>query len=236
MANAPGTKDPLVFSYLTLRKFVGWLALGLPVVLVGCWWFPGGHGIEGSISSYYYTGMRNFLVGGLSAISMFMLACRGYDRADEIAGIFSGICALGVAFFPTAPETGATAQQRTIGEWHYVFAVLLFSTLAFFCLFLFKKTADKKAMTRKKGQRNHVYTVCGYAIVASMLLIFVLVKLLKIERLVGSLSPMLCFETTALWAFGIAWLIKGETFLKDEKAEPSTTPSAGAPLDDLPAA
>jgi hypothetical protein len=33
--------------------------------------------------------------------------------------------------------------------------------------------------------------------------------------LVGSLYSTFCFESTSLIAFGIAWLIKGETFLKD---------------------
>lgn len=178
MTNMPGAKDPLVFSYLALRKVVGRIALGLPVGLVVPRWFLSKHVIESSISSYYYTGMRNFLVGGLCSISMFMLSCRGYDRADEIAGVFSGICALGTALFPTAPDSGATAHQRAVGEWHYAFAALLFLTLAFFCLFLFKKTADKNAMTRKKRQRNRIYTVCGYVNLASILLIFVVAKLL----------------------------------------------------------
>jgi hypothetical protein len=32
-----------------------------------------------------------------------------------------------------------------------------------------------------------------------------------------------CFETTALFAFGIAWLVKGETFLKDDNPTPPRT-------------
>jgi hypothetical protein len=40
---------------------------------------------------------------------------------------------------------------------------------------------------------------------------------------VGNLGPVFCFETTALIAFGIAWLTKGETFLKDEDGEASIT-------------
>jgi len=222
MLIAPKAKDPIVLSYLALRKAVGGVALGLPFALAIPWWVLKNHLLESSISGYYYTGMRNLLVGSLCAISMFMLGCRGYDRKDEIAGMFSALCALGVAFFPVAPDSLATRRQCEIGIAHYVFAALLFSTLAYFCLVLFRMTAANKKMTRQKQQRNRVYTVCGCLILASMLLILVL-KLFKVKHLVGELTPTFCFETSALIAFGIAWLIKGETFLKDENPEPART-------------
>ena len=216
---APTAKNPIVLSYLALRKAVGAVALGLPFVLAIPWWILRDHMIQTSISGYYYTGMRNLFVGSLCAIAMFMLCCRGYDWQDELAGIFSAICALGVAFFPTAPDDGATQHQHQIGFVHYTFAALLFLTLAYFCLVLFKMSAENKIVTQKKTQRNLVYTVCGCVILASILLIVVL-KFLKVEYLFGSLGSVFCFETTALLAFGTAWLIKGETFLKDENSEP----------------
>jgi hypothetical protein len=226
MLKVPNAQDPIVLSYLALRKAVGGVALGLPFALVIPWWIWGQRALESSISGYYYTGMRNLFVGSLCAISMFMLCCRGYDLNDEIAGIFSAACALGVAFFPTAPDNGASPHQQSVGTAHYVFAILLFSTLAYFCLVLFKMSAEDRLLTRQKLQRNKVYTVCGYAIIASMVLIFAL-KALKVSHLVGSVSPTICFESTALIAFGIAWLTKGETFLKDESSGPSPEPDSG---------
>jgi hypothetical protein len=223
MLLAPRAKDPSVLSYLALRKAVGGVALGLPFALSIPLFVLRHHMLEPSISDYYYTGMRNLFVGSLSAIGMFMLCCRGYDRKDEIAGVFSAFCALGVAFFPKAPETGATTRQSHIGTAHYIFAALLFSTLAYFCLVLFKMSAANRTMTRKKVQRNRVYTVCGSVIITSVLLIAVLKVLLKIDHLIGNVGTVFCFETTALLAFGTAWLTKGETFLKDESPEPSRT-------------
>jgi magnesium-transporting ATPase (P-type) len=181
-----------------------------------------GHVIEPSISDYYYTGMRNLLVGSLCAISMFLLCCRGYDRKDEIAGIFSAVCALGVAFFPTAPDCGATPRQQQVGFAHYIFAMLLFSTLVYFCLVLFKMTAKDRKMTRKKRQRNRVYTVCGYVIAASILAIAVpkLLQALHVSQVAdchATSHRIFLVESIALMAFGVAWLIKGETFLKDEE-------------------
>jgi hypothetical protein len=70
-------------------------------------------------------------------------------------------------------------------------------------------------VTPRKLLRNMVYSVCGWAILASIFLI-ILCKLLGLTYLAGELGSMFCFETTALIAFGIAWLVKGETILRDE--------------------
>jgi hypothetical protein len=223
MLKASRAENPVVLSYLALRKAVGFIALGLPFALAIPWWFVWDHHIlQSSISAYYYTGMRNLFVGSLCAISMFMLCCRGYDLKDEIAGMFSCLCALGVAFFPTTPDFCATKHQHDIGTIHYIFAALLFSTLAYFCLFLFTMSAEGKKITRKKLQRNWVYIVCGRVIIACILLI-VMSKVPRVQRLFGNSEPVFWLETTALFAFGIAWLTKGETFLKDEDGEASTT-------------
>ena len=209
-------KDPAVSSYLELRRAVGWVALGLPFALILPWWILGSHMLPSSISGYYYTGMRNLFEGSLCAIAMFNFCCRGYDWKDEAAGIFSAACALGVAFCPTTPDSGVpTPFQQHVGIAHLTFASLLFMTLAYFCLVLFRTTAADRMVTPRKLLRNMVYSVCGWAILASIGLI-VLFKLLKQTYLIGELGAMFCFETTALIAFGIAWLVKGETILRDE--------------------
>lgn len=121
------------------------------------------HAIQTSISACYYTGMRNLFVGSLCAIAMFMLCTRGYDRKDEVAGIFSALCAIGVAFFPTSPASGATHRQCVIGNVHDTFAALLFLALAYFCLVLFRMSAENRVLTRNGIQRNRVYTVSRYS-------------------------------------------------------------------------
>jgi hypothetical protein len=221
MLLAPRAKDPVVLSYLALRKAVGFVAIALPFAVAIPWWILR-HALESSISGYYYTGTRNLFVGSLCAISMFMLCCRGYDLKDEIAGITSAICALGVAFFPTAPNY-ATERQTQVGYAHYTFAATLFSTLAYFCLVLFKMSAQNKQLTRQKIRRNRVYTICGCVIIASMILLALLDKVLHISYLFGNFGTAFFFETTSLFGFGIAWLTKGQTFLKDENPEPPHT-------------
>lgn len=131
MLKACKAENPVVLSYLALRKAVGCVALGLPFVLAIPWWFVSDpHTFQSSISAYYYTGMRNLFVGSLCAISMFMLCCRGYDLKDEIAGMFSSSCAIGVAFFPTTPDCPKTKLQHEIGTVHYIFAALIFLSQA----------------------------------------------------------------------------------------------------------
>jgi hypothetical protein len=214
MRLAPHAKDPAVLSYQALRKAVGWVALLLPFALALPWWVLGSHVLPTSISGYYYTGMRNLLEGSLCAIALFNLCCRGYDFQDELAGIVSALSALGVAFFPTSPEC-ATPQQDLIGDWHLAFASLLFATLAVFCLFLFTMSAHGHKLTHRKRVRNILYQVCGGVILASMAAILAF-KLMGRIYLIRPLGAMFIFETTALLAFGIAWLVKGGTFLKDE--------------------
>ena len=184
------------------------------------WWLLRDHALQTSISDYYYTGMRNLFVGSLCAIAMFLLCCRGFDRKDEVAGMLSALCALGVALFPTTPAA-PSAFQREVGRAHYAFAALLFLTLAYFCLVLFKMTAANRILTRKKLQRNNVYTVCGYVILGSLLAIAA-TKIFELKCSIVGLGPVFCFESTSLLAFGTAWLTKGETFLKDEVAQPAS--------------
>ena len=208
--------DSLVLSYLQLRKAVGIIGVVLPFVVALGKIVLQGPGIQHSISAYYYTDMGNVFVESLCAIGVFLMSTRGYDKRDRIAGYIACILAIGVALFPEAPA-GATSQQKTIGMLHWTLAALLFLTLAYFSLFLFTETNPEKKPTDQKLQRNKVYRACGYTILGSILLIFVLTRP-QIETHVESLTPVFWLESLAVVAFGVAWLIKGETILKDKPA------------------
>lgn len=205
-------QDPLVISYLGLRKAVGIIGFALPFVLAFGKMLLQGPGIQDSISGYYYTDMRNIFVGSLCAIGVFLMSCRGYDRNDEIAGYLACVFAIGVALFPTTPYGVATSR---IGTLHLTFAALFFLTLAYFSLALFTKTAPEQSPTPRKLQRNTVYRVCGYTILACILLIAV-VRLSPLKILVERLTPAFWLESIAVVAFGVSWLTKGETILKDQ--------------------
>jgi hypothetical protein len=225
--------NPAVLSYHTLRRAVGVIAVSLPFVLatgailirLAC---PP-HALpqpllQRSISDYYYTPMGNYLIGSLGAIAAFLICTRGYDLTDEIAGYLGGVFTLGAALFPAVdPRTSLhSAIELHIQTVHTSSAALMFLTLSYFCLFLFRKSAPDRRITRRKRHRNKLYLTCGLVITACML-VMVAVTFFPIGRQVDHARPLLISETLALVAFGIAWLTKGEVFLKDRHHDQAAT-------------
>jgi hypothetical protein len=204
----------LVISYLTLRRAIGVIGSSLPFVLVVGKGLLGSWAIQPSISSYYYTGMRNVFVGALCATGVFLLSYRGYDRADSIASNLAGVFVVGVALLPTAPAVGATPAQTLVSHVHLTLASAYFLTLAYFSLVLFRKTNPAKQMTARKKQRNVVYTICGYTILVCIALIAVCFSFFAHSAL-QSAQPVFWLESAAVLAFGISWLTKGEAILAD---------------------
>jgi Na+-transporting NADH:ubiquinone oxidoreductase subunit NqrB len=207
--------QPYVLSYLGLRTAVGVIGISLPWVLAFGNVLLEGRGIQGSISAYYYTAMRDVFVGALCAIAVFMLSYRGPERADDIAGDLACAFAIGVALFPTTPAGEATSLQNLVGALHFGFAVCLFLTFAYFSLVLFRKTDPAKKPTRRKLQRNRVYAVCGITILACIAMI-VLFSLLPGDSPLKPMAPLFWVESLAIFAFGVSWFTKGEAILRDE--------------------
>ena len=160
-----------------------------------------------SISAYYHTGAVAVFVGVLFALALFLLTYRGYKGhwADRVVGFIGGVCALGVALFPTgAPgdvsePTWWSPTMRTI---HYVAAASLFIVFIVFSLWLFRKSSVPRGqpLPPDKRRRNFVYLLCGLAMIACVLW-------------AGSSyftnQPIFWPEAIALWAFAISWLVKG---------------------------
>jgi len=227
MPQQSGPQNPsLVVSYLVLRRAIGIIGLALPFVLaLGKIVFEG-PGIQSSISAYYHTDMRDVLVGSLCAIGVFLMSYRGYERRDEIAGRLGSVFAIGVALIPTAPAVGATALEKVLSATHFGLAGLFFGTLAYFSIVLFTETAPDAKPTRKKLQRNVIYRVCGYTMLATVGLIG-LFTLPSVFPLVERFTPRFWLEALGIVAFGVSWLVKGETILKDQET-PSATRAAAA--------
>jgi hypothetical protein len=210
-------KKSLVFSYLALRKTVGILGIGFPFILSlgALTLFQTGFRI--SLSAYYHTDMRDVFVGTLCVIGFFLFSYKGHENSDDIAGDLGCVFAVGTALFPTAPDGAVDGGALFIGHVHLAFAALFFLTLIYFSLFLFTKTDPQKKPTRRKLQRNKVYKACGYTMGICILLIAIYSLFLRttVPRL-ELLKPVYWLESLAILAFGISWLTKGETILKDE--------------------
>jgi len=209
---AGGNEKPFILSYLGMRQLAGWVGLVLPfaVVLGNC---P--HTLEGSISAYYFTRMVGWFAGSLWVIAFFMVSARGYDKWDERAGRFAGVFALGVSLIPMNYYEVKSGCVMYRGWLHWTCAALLFIDLALMCLLLFTKT-DAANPTPKKLLRNKFYVACGWAILVCIALIGVY-SLLKcfdstLAATLGYYKPVFWLEAGSVWAFAIAWLVKGETF------------------------
>lgn len=201
-------------------KLVGYIAILLPLIVSANASIVCSCSIQESISHYYYTISGDLFVGMLCAIGTFMVLYKGYDKTDRIASTSAGIFAFGVALFPTDMNRDAACNilgtypiNSTRALAHYGFAAALFVTLAYMCLFLFTKS-DKTPQSRTKAKtyRNSLYQFFGVLIVLCILIIF----LGKDNPEFSQYKLVFWLEWIATYSFGIAWLIKGGVFLKDE--------------------
>jgi cell division protein FtsW (lipid II flippase) len=197
----------LIHSYLALRKSVGLIGILLPFTLmIGLFLFFHADRILNSISRYYYSGMRDVLVGALCGIALFLFFYRGYDNWKKInwdkwITSICGFLAIGIAFFP-GTETGPIDW---IGTVHFICAISFFILLACYSIFVFTRKASNP--TKQKLIRNRIYVVCGVVMIASLIAIAIYYKFFQTEN--SKSSFVFWGESIALIAFGISWLTKG---------------------------
>lgn len=212
-------EDYDIFTYRRIRRAIGYLGISLPILLVGFslisyFQTP----VQPSISHYYYTHLREFFTGTLCAVGLFLIRYKGHGNVsiwknDNLLTNIAGIMALGVAFFPTNLDdndlktkiyTLIPATEAWLGWLHYAFAALLFLILALLAINVF--TIGQKNETRSPKSilnENNIYKACGYSII-----IFVVLVPIS-ENLKWFKYSTLVLEALSLFAFGIAWLIKG---------------------------
>ena len=218
-------KDPEVISFKTMRRMIGILGMALPVILF--FWsvcLTQDHFLLDSISSYYHTNRRDLFVGILCAVSFFLFSYHGYDKLDFVTFKIASLSGLCIALFPAFIKSAENSYihigpkvSEVTNAIHYISAVIFFVTLSFVSLFLFTKTSAPsahKTVTRRKIMRNRTYIVCGSIILACVLFMFVL-NILPETSPLFQFDPVFWVETTALFAFAVSWLLKGEVFLKD---------------------
>jgi hypothetical protein len=215
---------------LTLRRAIGILGPALPlIVAVGAVTLGNCTGIQRSISMYYNTVMRNVFVGIITATALFMFAYRGYDYRDRIAGVAAFVFALGIAFFPPSKDMiincNYNIPQLQRADWvrtvHLLSASLYFLTLSVISFFLFTRTDPENVVfTPEKKRRNIIYRICGIVIFISLLLIAIYMYFIYPKNpQFDQYHPIFWLESSALLAFAVSWLIKGEVALKDKEEQ-----------------
>lgn len=226
-------KEKLKGTYLRLRTYIGALTILLPVIV---WLFDlilRQGGLQPSISAYYHTEMRNWFVGTMFAIGVFLLTYNpglvndAYKKdPDQKFSFLAGILAIIVAITPTGrvgwnaypaldpPLPPVIYNEEVLNNIHFSAVALLFVLLAYFSLVLFRKSDPSQQISQKKKRRNRIYLWCGRIMAVCVLLIFIHVILPYVlpdtAEAIRGYNLLFCFEFAAIWAFGISWFVKGE--------------------------
>jgi hypothetical protein len=212
----------MIPSYKALRRLIGVLGILLPFLCVlGGLCFTALPAQE-SISIYYYTNMRDFFVGIMFIVSIFLITYKGYSISDHILTTITGVFGLGIAVFPCysvlfeKQKVGIFQMYPSASDWfHSSCAGIFFVLLAFNAIFMFTKTG-LQGMTARKRIRNRIYIVSGILILFSVLGIFFSRLLLSAGEQYRFKLILIC-EIIALISFGTSWLVKGKTLCADKR-------------------
>lgn len=214
------TDTNLIISYLAMRRMIGMLGIGLPFVVILGSSIHGESVLLGSLSSYYYTNVRDFFVGVLCGVALFLISYKGYETIDNIITKASGGFLLGVVAFPTSMFSGTVVRvgifliPDNVSQYlHLTFSILFLLLLAFNSMYLFTRHGGHPS--REKKIRNIVYRVCGVVMVSSVVCMVIYIAFLT-DTFVSNFYPVLMLESIALISFGVSWLVKGHTLFRDK--------------------
>jgi hypothetical protein len=202
-----GTTEQDATTVKRLRVGVGLIGISLPIVLpLGNSLLSAHLGLLDSLSGSYYTHMRNVFVGGLWAVGVILICYRHSPREDRwstIAGLFAIVVSLCPTWPPSSLVPHPSAAENVVGAIHTVSAAIVFASLAFFCIRLFRDDGEPDGELRKR-----LYLVCGLVILACIVMI--LVTALLHWGGVAGLTPLFAGESVSVFAFGLAWFVKSD--------------------------
>lgn len=205
-----------VRSYVTLRFAIGVLGFALPLLLMFLEpiLFDGQPFLRGSLSAYYYSGVRELFVGVLWAIGVFLVLYKLTEFSWESRlSTCAGFAVLLVALFPTGrPGDGVslTPLQDLLGEAtvegiHFAAAVIFIGSLAPITYFFGRDEGNETARSGRRSRRfwRAYHWVCtGLIVAAAALALF--------AGVTGEPDKgLLIAEAVAVWAFAASWLMKG---------------------------
>ena len=184
---------------------------------------------RGSLSAYYYSGVRELFVGGLWAIGVFLFIYKFLDFSwESLLSSLAGVAAVLVAVFPTErPGDGVTLTpfqvklgESTVTTIHYVCAVAFIALLVPIVLFF----------ARDEGKREHRSWQGFHTVSAAFIVLGA--ALAGFAGITGGPDKgVLIGEWIAIWAFGASWLAKGAEWeiLFGRRGEPAVVDAPTVP-------
>lgn len=228
-----------------LAALIGWVALGMPIVLaIGgliLSLFGLGEFTE-SLSAFYYEEvlLGDFFVGCLMFLGAVMFAYQGWHSKIATLASFCGICIFLVALFPADGWilldevsdnrfTGFTVFEAVSDQVHLWASVVVFLILAWFCFFVFTRVKPDQIdangeLIATKRSRNRLYRISGTIILVSISLTGLAFTL--DEQIVRQYRLIYLGETICLLTYGVSWMVHGRVF--DRLKDPSDRADAEA--------
>lgn len=213
----------LQHSDYRIRKLIGILGLGLPLLLTIAKWE-----VLASFSHYYYSTLSSLIfIIVLSSFGLLLASYKGYKKdkktekiSDNFLTNLAGFAILVVVFIPTDCRESTsksidllceTCQMPLFGHvntW-YNLTHLLAAGIFILCM----GWMSRFKFTRGSDIQNHkLYKTCGNMVFASVILIvaFIAIENFFEPNFLFMKYYVFAFETTALVPFGISWLVKGK--------------------------
>lgn len=195
-------------SFIVQRRGMALLAAVFPAAFLASSFLFGRTAFQASISAYYWTPdpERNFFVGVLCAVGIFLLLYKGYTLLEDRVLDLAGISAVGIAFFPMERGSDCVSSGITV---HGVFAVTFFACIFFICIFMSNHSLEDIADPRRRSAFRQAYRICASIMIGSIVLA------VASHLLPQGYSLMLCesgalfwLEALGVWSFSAFWYIK----------------------------
>jgi len=225
IANKP-VQESRTISENALLYSVGLMSIALPIVVALISWISAEVSQQESISAYYYTPLRDILMGTLFAIAGFLLFYNGYKHkpGETVSDrTLSLIAAIGLAFvviFPTSAPANDTSVIPSLAkfftdgfiQWtHRIGAIAFMTALGIMALVNFRRanfSGKKLAANRLQQQKmeHMIYVVAG-VIMLGCVALMISQRLFNGDKMFFD-NATFWFEAAGIMAFGVAWLTK----------------------------
>lgn len=202
MMNLDTLRDHILKTYSFLRIGTALIGILFPLVL---WWVGLLVGVElqGSISDYYHTPMRNVFVGSLFAVGMLLYFYKGVTNEENIALNFAGVFAVLVALLPTAAPPDLKCETFTAPYWHGTSAILFFIAIAYVCLC---RASDTLGYIRSDKQQ--IFYKRLYKVIGCLMILLPLASAFLLYLFNEPNSVVYVVELMGVLVFSTYWIVK----------------------------